>query len=62
MLENLIRESGIKKGFISEQMGITRASFANKINNRSEFTGSQIKAITDILKLTQEQRESIFFS
>ena len=63
MLEKIIRESGIKRSFILEKTGIKAYStLRDKIWNRSEFMASEIQALCEILHLTSEQREAIFFT
>ena len=62
MLEKIIRESGIKRSFILEKTGIKAYStLRDKIWNRTEFTASEIQTLCEILHLTSEQREAIFF-
>lgn len=63
MLENMIQESGIKKSAILEKTGIKAYStLRDKIWNRTEFTASEIKTLSEILHLTSEQFEAIFFA
>ena len=63
MLEKIIRESGIKRSFILEKTGIkSYSTLRDKIWNRSEFMASEIQALCEILHLTSEQREAIFFT
>ncbi len=59
-LEDAITKSGLKKGFIAEQVGLSRAGLSKKISGKTEFTASQIVAITYILQLTVEERDHIF--
>ena len=63
LLEKAIRESGLKKNAILEQTGIgTYNTLHAKIKNRSEFTASEIMKLCEILRLTNDQREAIFFA
>ena len=63
MLENIIRESGIKRSFILEKLGLKAYStLRDKIWNRTEFLASEIQTLCEILHLTSEQREAIFFT
>lgn len=41
---------------------MSRAAFFNKKNGRSEFTRSEIQAISEVLQLNTEQVMDIFFS
>ena len=63
MLEKIIRESGIKKTALLEKTGIkSYSTLRDKIWNRREFTASEIKALCEILHLTSEMCEVIFFA
>lgn len=62
ILEKAIKDSGLKKGHIAERLGVSRAGLINLINNRSEFKASQIQVLCDLLGLTEEQRNAIFFA
>ena len=57
-----ISESGIKLGFLCEQLGICRFTFSRKLANLSEFTASEIVKLTELLHLTPEERDAIFFA
>ena len=61
-LKKAIADSGLKKGYIAKQMGISRVSLDNYINNRAEFRASHIEALSTILQLDPEQRMAIFFA
>lgn len=62
LLEEAIKKSGYKKGFIAEKIGLTRAGFRNCINNEAEFKASQIQTLCDMLGLDNEQKNAIFFA
>ena len=61
-LEEVIKNAGLKKSFLAEKCGITLQTFTNKMTNKSEFTASEIKILSDILKLTPKQIKIIFFA
>lgn len=61
-LELQIKRIGVSKKEIAEKLNISEMSLFNKIKNVTEFKASEIAALTEILKLTQEQREIIFFA
>lgn len=61
LLRKKIDESGYKLRFIAKQIGITYQGFLKKINNESEFKASEIKGLQDLLNLTDEIRDKIFF-
>lgn len=62
LLEQYITKSGYKRGYIAERIGISRFSLAQKINNKSEFKASEIKALCDVLDIDSEARSAIFFA
>lgn len=62
MLESLITESGKKKSYLAEQMGITIQSLKSKIDNKSDFKTNEVAVLCrelDITRLTD--KEKIFF-
>lgn len=61
LLKQLIDEKGLKYGFIANKMGLSRAAFYNKINNKTAFDQYEIAKMCDILCLTSKQRNKIFF-
>lgn len=62
MLKYAIHNKGIKIGKIAEALGLSRAGLYNKINGQSEFFGSEIIKISEMLELSTEERERIFFT
>lgn len=62
LLEDAIERSGLKKGYIAERLGVSRASLINLINGSAEFRASQILVLCKLLNLTNEQRDAIFFA
>lgn len=62
MLEQYIENSGYKKSFIAQQIGLTAYSLSRKINNKSEFKAREITALCEILKITAKDKEAIFFA
>ena len=62
LLNEKIEKSGLKIGFISEKMGITRQTLRNKVNGVSEFTQTEMKTLCDLLKITStKEKNQIFF-
>ena len=63
LLEKAIEKSGIKVMKLMEAAGIkSYATFRGRMNNDTEFTASEIQAITDVLQLTSAERDRIFFA
>ena len=63
MLNKLIGDSGLKLSAIMEKMNIKAyETLRAKIENRRDFTASEIEKLSAILGLNMEQREEIFFA
>ena len=61
LLDIVICESGLKRGFIAEQLGLSYQGFLNKVNNRTPFTAKEIQIFKDLLNLPTERMMAIFF-
>ena len=62
LLAKAIDDSGLKKGYLAEKLGISRQSLTSLLNGRTEFKASQIDTLTTLLQLTAERRDAIFFA
>jgi hypothetical protein len=63
LLEIRIANSGKKKGYLAEKIGLSSAGFRNCITNKSEFRVSQVEILCDELGITSlAEREQIFFA
>lgn len=62
MLELYIKKSGYRIYFIAEKLGLTYQGLKNKIDNKSEFTQSEIVALSNLLNIDNDVREKIFFA
>lgn len=62
MLRNRIENSGMTVTSISKKSGILRETLYNRMKGRGEFTASEIVALTRTLRLTNEERDRIFFA
>ena len=62
-LRKAITDSGLKRSEILKRSGIKAYStLRDKVDNNREFTASEITKLCDILCLSNEQREAIFFA
>ena len=52
-LEDLIRVSGKKKGYLADRIGVTRQTFATKCKNPENFTNLQASILCDELNITK---------
>ena len=60
LLKATIDDRGITIVKLSEKSGIDRATLYNRFNGKGEFTASEIMGITDALRLSNRERDSIF--
>ena len=62
-LKDKIKESGKKKGYLADVLGVSRVTFYNLINNKAEFKASQIDILCKELGITTlSERKDIFFA
>lgn len=61
-LNDKVKNSGLKKSYIAQKLGLTPYGLAKKLNGATEFKASEIANISDVLNLTGEMREEIFFA
>ena len=63
LLNKKINDSGLKKTFIADKLGITRQALFLKINNVTEFMSSEVQGLCELLGITSlKEKESIFFA
>ena len=60
LLNQAIVDSGITITALAKKVGIKRATLYNKLNGKSEFTGTEIVKLTDVLHLSDDLRDQIF--
>ena len=61
-LESIMKKSGATIASISMAAGFTRETYYNRKRGMGEFTAREIKAISEVLRLTPDEREQIFFA
>lgn len=61
-LDETIKESGITMTALSRKSGVSRQTLYNRLGGVGEFTASEIVGVTNALRLSEEERESIFFA
>ncbi len=63
LLENKIRESGKKIGYLAEKVGLSYAGFRNCVVNKAEFKASQIEILCEELNITSlKEKQDVFFA
>lgn len=61
-LKQEIQNSGMTMVAISKKSGILRETLYNRLDGIGEFTASEIYGLSNALKLSNKQRETIFFA
>lgn len=62
LLREIIQEKGLKYQFLAKKMGLTPYGLSLKIDNENEFKASEISILSNLLDLTQDVRDKIFFA
>ena len=63
LLNEKIAESGLKRKFIAEKLGLSTYGLQRKIENVTEFKSSEISALCDVLDIKNAtEKEKIFFA
>lgn len=50
-LKKIIDESGFKKGFLAEKLGLSTYGFMLKVNGENEFKVSEVSKLCDLLHI-----------
>lgn len=61
-LNAAIARAGLSKKFVAKALGLTYAGFWKKVRNLSEFKATEIKKLQELLHLSDEERDRIFFA
>lgn len=62
-LNDEIKKSGLKKGWIASELGLSSYGFHRKINNINQFKAGEIKGLCQLLNITSlEKKDEIFFA
>ena len=62
MLKTEIKRSGYRLGFIAKELGLSPYGFRKKVDGITEFKVSEVKKLSNLLKLSEKKRNSIFFN
>ena len=60
LLQQKIKDSGLKMGFIAERLGRSRQALSDKIHGKTEFLPSEIRILCELLHLSDDDRRLIF--
>ena len=62
MLTEAIKNSGLKRTYIADQLGLSYQGFLNKITGKKEFVGSEIVRMKELLRIDEKAVSEIFLS
>lgn len=60
LLQQKIKDSGLKMGFIAEKLGRSRQALSDKIRGKTEFLPSEIRILCELIHLSDDDRRLIF--
>jgi len=61
LLKEKIELSGYRFSWLAKQLNLSTFGMRKKVNGENEFKVSEVKKITELLKLNEKEREKIFF-
>lgn len=61
-LDFAIKRAGFSRGQVAKILGVTITTLFNKMHNKVEFKASEIAKLKTLLRLSNEQRDTIFFT
>lgn len=62
LLKERISNSGMTMVAIAEKSGILRETLYNRLKGIGDFTASEMLALSDVLRLSNKERDAIFFA
>lgn len=63
LLRSIIKEKGLKFGFIAKKLGLSAYGFQKKVQNQNEFKVKEVDALCKILGIEDVNlKEAIFFA
>ena len=62
LLNEAIKESGKKKIYLAERIGVSKQQFNNLCNNRAQFKAEQIQILCEELGINLTRMKVIFFA
>lgn len=62
LLRKKIEDSGYKISFIAKKCGLTYQGFLKKLNGETEFKASEIMVLRELLSISDDEVDPIFFN
>lgn len=59
-LNRIIDESGLKRSYIAEAIGMSSVAFANRIHGRIRWKADEVAALCKVLNINRRMRGLIF--
>lgn len=59
-LKEAIKESGLKKAYLAQQLGLSAPTFRSKVNGLSAMTYDEVAKLKYLLKLSDKEFHEIF--
>lgn len=60
-LKAVIIDRGVKRSAVADAIGCSRFSIYKKLDGKTEFKASEVVKMSEFLRLSQEERDEIFF-
>lgn len=60
LLEDRIKRSGLKIGYIVDKLGISRQAWDKKKKNEIAFRAAEVYVLCDLLNISEDEKESFF--
>lgn len=61
-LKERIKDQGLTFVYVAKELNITREALYSKLCGRSEFKASEILTLRNLLRLSPEESDAIFFT
>lgn len=62
LLRQKIKDSGYKVVFLADKVGLTPQGFYKKLQDESDWTFTQVMRLQELLRLTKDEIDDIFFN
>lgn len=62
LLKEIAKAKQVTLQELAEALGLSRQGLSKKIENRSEFRVSEVSKLSEILGLSEQQKQEIFFA
>ena len=61
-LRDAVAAKGLKYNYLADNLGLTPYGLKKKIENDTEFKAGEVKKLSDLLGLSNRERDAIFFA